>query len=177
MPMVLCERVRRHILCQFDAVSNQLVMGFHVYGMHLQLKSYQFCLSLLQFEGLTMQKIKGLAVKRWELLQRGFGQYYSIRPPHWLFTRSHFARFPTDFLRLIRTNCHGSPSLFNNQPVPIGFLFVIDRVIGVSTQQFNSIAAKLAKYMPKHPFLRTFLMVKHDAINPPRPSRPLISHN
>ena len=63
MPMVLCERVRRHILCQFDAVSNQLVMGFHVYGMHLQLKSYQFCLSLLQFEGLTMQKIRGWQLK------------------------------------------------------------------------------------------------------------------
>ena len=28
MPMVLCERVRIHILCQFDAVLNQLVMGF-----------------------------------------------------------------------------------------------------------------------------------------------------
>ena len=53
----------------------------------------------------------------------------------------------------------------------------LDRVIGVFTQQFNSIAAKLAEYLPKHPFLRTFFMVKHNAINPPLPIRPLISHN
>jgi hypothetical protein len=35
----------------------------------------------------------------------------------------------------------------------------LDRVIGVFTQQFNSIAAKLAEYLPKHPFLRTFFIL------------------
>jgi hypothetical protein len=47
----------------------------------------------------------------------------------------------------------------------------------LGVQQFNSIAVKLAKYLPKRPFSQTVLMVKHDAINTPRHIRPFISHS
>ena len=162
------------IWCCFEPTCD----GLFTCAKQLQLNSYQFCLFLVQFKGPTSQTTKRTLLKRWVSLPNkdltnipSFSPLVHCSPVLTLFG---FACTSSTWYAPI---CYVSFSLLNNQPVPISSLYATDRVGCVFTQQFNSIAAKLAKYMPKHPFLRTFLMVKPDAINPPRPSRPLISHN
>ena len=109
-----------------------------------------------------------------ELLQRGFGQYYSIWPPRWLFILP-FSRFATeDFIRLIQTKLPWL--LFSiQQPTSPHWLPIHGRqsywcfhsAIQFYRGQTSWISAKTS-------FLADFLMVKYDAINPPRPIRPLI---